>query len=121
MLGEMKKDFDKWHKLKIYIEDKNVYFERPVLILRKFNKEIFWGLPMSTKIKENEFHFKYSFDNDENATILLSQIRLMSSKILIRRLVTINRNTFSEIRKAVNKLIKNESDSIRDTEESSGA
>ena len=136
----MKKDYTQWHKLKSYIEEynepilfrereiwwcslglnigdeedgKNEYFERPILILRKFNKEIFWGLPMSTKTKDDIFHFNYSFDNNEKSSILLSQLRIISSKRLIRRLITINENTFCEIRNSVDRLIKNESDPIK--------
>jgi mRNA interferase MazF len=31
---------------------KNKYFHRPVIVLRKFNKDLYYGLPMSTKTKK---------------------------------------------------------------------
>jgi len=72
----MNKDYGQWHYLKSKIEidtpspqfreleiwwcslgknvgteedGKNNLFERPVLIFRKFNKEIFWGLPLTSR------------------------------------------------------------------------
>ncbi len=95
------KDYRKWHELKSYIEEHN----SPILL--------------STQIKENKFYFKYSFDDKETASILLSQLRLLSSKRLIRRLVTINEETFKKIRNEANGLLENESDST-DVESSGG-
>lgn len=124
----MQKGFGKWRELKGYIEEnntpflfrereiwwasiglnigeeqdgKNELFERPVLILRKFSKGIFWGLPTSSKIKNNEYNFKYSPDQEEDTSILLSQLRIFSSKRLIRKTVTMNESEFIEIRKRV--------------------
>jgi mRNA interferase MazF len=124
----MAKDFGKWHELKSYIEEhngpllfaekeiwwasiglnigeeqdgKNEFFERPVLILKKFSRGIFWGLPTSSQIKENEFNFKYSPNEKEDTSILLSQLRIFSSKRLIRKVVKMNDPDFNEIRKRV--------------------
>jgi mRNA interferase MazF len=119
------KDYGKWHELKSYIEEhngpllfaereiwwtsiglnlgeeqdgKNEFFERPVLILKKFSKGIFWGLPTSSQLKDNEFNFQYSPDDAENTSILLSQLRVFSSKRLIRRVLRMNETEFNEIR-----------------------
>ncbi len=81
----MGKDFEKWNLLQKQIETnlppffhereiwwcslganigveedgKNELFERPVLILRKFNKEMCWGLPLTTRKKEGPFYFSF--------------------------------------------------------------
>ncbi len=139
------KDFGKWHELKGYIEEnngplmfaereiwwcsiglnlgdeedgKNDHFERPVLVFRKFNKDIFWGLPMSTKIKDDKFHFTYSFSVDFDASILLSQLRLMSSKRLIRRLIKIHPTVFNQIQKSIVSLINLDREKSKDVNES---
>ncbi len=79
----MNKDFEKWNIRKIWIHKEkprvffkerdvwwcsmglNVGFEqdgkgdkfsRPILVFKKFNQEIFWGIPLTTKIKENKFY-----------------------------------------------------------------
>lgn len=81
-----------------YEEDgKNKHFERPVCILRKFNKDIFIGLPLTSTKKDSPYY--YSFDlHDTQGSILLSQSRLMSAKRLQRKLGRVGKGKFSEIR-----------------------
>jgi mRNA interferase MazF len=73
----MKKDYSEWHEKKTDIElssetrvffherevwwcslganvgfeqdGKGIKFARPVIVFKKFNKEVFWALPLSTK------------------------------------------------------------------------
>jgi hypothetical protein len=87
------KDFEIWHKIKNGIEKKefrinfqirdilfcsigeNVGFEqdgrgeeflRPVAVIKKFNKQIFWGVPLTHTDKKGKYY--YSFDlNGENS------------------------------------------------------
>jgi mRNA interferase MazF len=134
----MQKDFKTWHELKERIDDdltyplfremevwwcalganvgieedgKNELFERPVFIFRKFNKEMFWGLPMSSNNKQSIFHYTFLFQ-EKPTTILLSQIRIWSSKRLIRRISKVSDNQFFQINKAFLNLI-NETDPFR--------
>lgn len=53
---------------------KNELFHRPVLVLHKFNKHLFYGLPMSTKIKNNPFYVVIDFDSKQQA-VMISQMR----------------------------------------------
>ncbi len=78
-------------------DGKNEEFERPVLVLRKFNKDIFIGLPLTSTRKDSPYYFPYSFD-DVQGSILLSHPRLLSSKRLNRRLVSLGRGIFKQIR-----------------------
>lgn len=112
----MRKDFQKWHSKKSLIHESenrpgfherevwwcalgvNVGFEqdgggrdflRPVIVFRKFNNEIFWGIPLTNAKKDTEFYFPFSifqFDvaaKEEPKKILssaiLSQIRLIDA------------------------------------------
>ncbi|MDE1975059.1 MAG: type II toxin-antitoxin system PemK/MazF family toxin [Patescibacteria group bacterium] len=79
-----------WCSLGVNIGDeqdgKNNLFERPVLVIKKFNNKIALILPMSTKIKDNRYYL-----NMKDESILLSQVRLVSSKRFnryIRRMST---------------------------------
>ena len=66
-----------WCSLGVNIGDeedgKNQLFERPVLVLKKFNSKFALVLPMSTKMKANPYYFLL-----ENESVLLSQIRPVS-------------------------------------------
>lgn len=119
----MLKDFDKWNNKKKRInqketslnhfvnereiwwcslglnigyeqDGKNEEFERPVLVIKKFNREIVWIVPLTTIAKDNKFHYKL---NSNKSFVILSQIRLISTKRLIRRAEKIAEIEFKEI------------------------
>jgi len=54
-------------------------FSRPVLVIKKFNRNVFVGVPFSTQIKENQFYYRIQF-NGIDQSIILSQVRLMDAK-----------------------------------------
>ena len=84
----MKKDFQKWHSQKRHIENErprvffkereiwfchlgeNVGFEqdgrgdeflRPIVVLKKFNNEVLWVVPLTKTDKKNKYYFPFSF------------------------------------------------------------
>lgn len=126
----MQKDFSQWHKLKTQIEHdhlsplfrereiwwcslganvgveedgKNDRFERPVLVLRKFNREMLWVLPLSTKLKEGPYYATVTLHGGAR-TVLLSQHRTISAKRLIRRLAKLSETEFTVVVGAVTAL-----------------
>lgn len=128
----MQKDFQTWHALKSDIEaythaplfgqqeiwwcslganvgveadGKNILFERPILILRKFNKHMLWALPMTSKKKEGKFYYSFPL-HDIERTVMLSQLRVLSAKRLIRRLGKISDNLFEQLYNQLWELIK---------------
>jgi mRNA interferase MazF len=36
-------------------------FSRPVLIIKRFSKNIFYGVPLSTQIKDGNFFYNFTF------------------------------------------------------------
>jgi mRNA interferase MazF len=120
---EYKKNFDKWNEKKKIIDQKEISehtffnereiwwgslgvnigyeqdgknedFERPLLIVKKFNRSIVWVLPLTTIAKDNKFHYKLK---SSGSFVILSQIRLVSTKRFLRLVETINENEFEEI------------------------
>lgn len=108
----MIKDFKTWHELKAGINDstrlpsfsereiwwcsiganvgheedgKGLYFRRPVLIIRKFNQRIFWGVPLTTQIKDKHYYHRIFFQDKEQC-VMLSQLRLWEGKRLDKRM-----------------------------------
>lgn len=83
---------------------KHENFERPVLVLKKFNADTFWGIPISTKIKKGSYF--YVFSNDKgNFSLNLSQLRLLSSKRLLRFYENINTDDFILVRDKIKSLL----------------
>jgi mRNA interferase MazF len=85
-------------------DGKNSNYERPVLVLKKFNKNILWALPLTSKIKEGKYYFNTE-NEGEKSSVILSQLRLISSKRLLRKIRTLPEGEFLEIRKRIKDLI----------------
>jgi len=119
----MEKDFDSWNQEKKKInkyeevvlfhereiwwcsiglnvgdeqDGKNELFERPVLVIRKFNKGLAWVLPLSSQDKTGPYYFRLTHE-DKNFTVILSQIRLISTKRFQRKVRRIPDDVFEEI------------------------
>jgi mRNA interferase MazF len=85
-------------------DSKNEEFERPVLVLKKFSKDLFIGIPLSTKIKEGIFYINFE-EGDFKYSVLLSQTKVLSSKRLLRKLSKISRGKFGLIKRSYRKLL----------------
>ncbi|MDE3015310.1 MAG: type II toxin-antitoxin system PemK/MazF family toxin [Pseudomonadota bacterium] len=127
----MIKDFTKWHKIKTLLEGKqklpiyqtreiwwcslgaNIgheqdgksgFYLRPVLVIRKFNPHIFFGVPLTTRIKENPYYHRIHFRGKEQC-VMLSQLRLWDSKRLSQKMGKLPEDQFEEIRNALKGLM----------------
>ena len=87
-------------------DGKNVDFERPVLVIRKFSKELFIGIPLSTSKKDNKFYHPIKVAG-KNSAVILSQQRALSSKRLLRRIGRVGESDFTSICKRLTELIEN--------------
>lgn len=114
--------YDKWNKLKQEIETRksilfrqrdvlfismgqNIGYEqygkgeeflRPVVVLKKFSKNLFLGIPLSSKLKDGYFFHKVTFKNRENTALLL-QSKTFDSKRIKYKLATLSQNEFSKL------------------------
>lgn len=75
-----------------------------MLVLKKFSKDVFIGIPLSTSNKEGRYYFKFDFQG-EKSNALLSQIRLFDAKRLKDKLGRLPKSIFKEIRQKVKDLI----------------
>jgi mRNA-degrading endonuclease toxin of MazEF toxin-antitoxin module len=78
-------------------DGKNETFERPILILRKYNKYSFLGLPLTTRGKDSDFYYKLPKHNNVDGWVVLSQSKTCSAKRLSRRLYQITKEDFEKI------------------------
>jgi mRNA-degrading endonuclease toxin of MazEF toxin-antitoxin module len=75
-------------------DGKNEQFERPALIVLKINKNVVWILPLSSKIKGGKYRASLETLSSE---VILSQIRTISTKRIIRRICRISDNEMNGI------------------------
>ena len=97
-----------WCSMGVNIGDeqdgKNDLFERPVLILRKFNNGLAWVVPISTKIKDGPYYFIITHDGIQ-FSVILSQLRLVSAKRFQRFVRKVSRGQFYQIQEKVKSLL----------------
>ena len=80
---------------------KNDHFHRPVIILQKFNRHLFIGVPTSTKIKKNNpFYITFEYQG-KTCSALISQIRAMDAKRLHYRKGRVSPNDFDNIHSSI--------------------
>ena len=81
-------------------------FVRPVLVVRKFSKYSFIGIPLTSIAKDDIFHFGFSFLDGKSSYATLSQVRLFDAKRLERKMGTICENDFAELKVKLRELMK---------------
>lgn len=67
------------------INGKNANFTRPVLILRKLNKEIFLGIPLTTKHKSGIWYTSFRFQNKTSIASLVNTSSLSALRLCGKR------------------------------------
>ena len=83
-------------------------FTRPVLIIRKFNKNIFIWIPLSTKIKKDNPYYVSLIFQWRNISAIISQIRTLDSKRLHKKIWTLDSDDFHKVLSGIqNDVFKN--------------
>jgi len=141
MKDEYSKNFDEWNTLKkkvdtekreVYgyprevwwcslgvnigaeIDGKNESFERPVIIMRVYNKETMLVLPTTSKARADKFHLALEVETQNPKTkemyvktvyVKLTQARVISNKRLIRKIAVIGESDFVKIKGAFSQFV----------------
>lgn len=84
-------------------DGKNYQFERPILIIRKFNSAIYIGIPLTTKKKISRYY--HQFEHIPGSWLILSQIRLLDSKRLLRKIGRVDHEELELIKRKIRKII----------------
>ena len=128
----MKKDFQEWHtqksdihenKVRANFHEREVWFSslganigfeqdgrgdkflRPVIVLKKFNNEVLWCLPLTKTEKKGKYYFSFPLNDKEISTAILSQIRLIDSKRLQYKIGDMAKKDFDEIKEKLKQLL----------------
>jgi mRNA-degrading endonuclease toxin of MazEF toxin-antitoxin module len=80
---------------------KNTKFERPVVVLKIFNKHSFLSLPLSSVEKTGKYYIKLKDIEGKSSIANLSQVRILSSKRLIRNIEKLSTTDLKSIKEAV--------------------
>lgn len=127
----MEKDFDIWNNLKKNLEKqtretyaypreiwwcslginlgaemdgKNENFERPVIVMRVYNKETMVVLPLTTKPRDDKFHHKIKTE-EKTVWAKLTQSRVISNKRLLRKVDVLDEQSFNLLKETWKELL----------------
>jgi len=89
----------------IEINGKNENFERPVLVLKVFNKDFILIVPISSTKKEGKYYFIFKNTENKDNIIVLSQIKSISSKRLIRKVGEVSAEDFIKIKNKITEFL----------------
>lgn len=121
----MRKDFDRWNKRKknvnargddVKFHEREIWwcslgvnvgseqdgindnFERPVVVIRNFNGRVLWIVPLTRTFKRhNPYYFPLQRDASGVSAAVVSQLRLIDSKRLIRKIGTLGDTQYREL------------------------
>lgn len=79
---------------------KNKLFNRPVIIIKKYSRFTFFGLPMTSRQKEHKSYYPFYF-NGVHGSILIQQGRSFDSRRLGERIGQIPSDQLEIIKKAL--------------------
>ncbi len=79
-------------------------FARPFIVIKKFNNNIFWGIPLSTKEKKWKYYHSFLLKNTKQ-TAILSQFKIIDSKRLLDKIGMIDKENFDIIKQKIKNLL----------------
>ena len=92
------------HNVGVEANGKNSQLERPVLVLKKFSSDSFWGIAISSVRKNDRYHYSFTLEGVYYCCNL-SQLRVLSSRRLLRRMTKLPHLDFTEVRKLIVRFI----------------
>ena len=124
------KRFDEWNEIKKKIADKRtvytkigeIYFAylgenigyeqcgkgekflRPIIVFKRFGRDAILAIPLTTKPKEGKYYFGFSFRGDKESIALLSQIRFLDTRRLLKKIGRMKSSDFEKLKGKFNEL-----------------
>ena len=83
----------------------NKSFERPVLVFKKFNNKMVWGIPLTSKQKMIDFYCNFDDPNGLAVSAIIAHMRLFSVNRFDRKMYLLNEDTFMDIKHQFLRLI----------------
>ena len=121
----MDKAFDQWNVVKrrtekqpvlIHVKEREIYharlgenvgheqcgkgeeFVRPVLVVKRLSRELFFAVPLSTTIRQGTFYHTFRFLTGRESCALLVQGKVMSSRRLLNKIGVMKKEEFQALK-----------------------
>lgn len=88
----------------VEIDGKNEYFERPVVIVKKFNGHMLWVVPLTSKYRDGPYFLEVHHRRGLSFACI-AQLRVISSKRLLWKIGSIRKSEFTAVCKRIANLL----------------
>ena len=85
-------------------------FERPVIVLKKFNQDIFLCVPLASQDKNGKYYFEVPPIRGIKNLAIISQIRLIDKRRLQEKIGVVPKDVFLELKKIITEMILSNDD-----------
>jgi mRNA-degrading endonuclease toxin of MazEF toxin-antitoxin module len=82
-------------------DGKNEDFGRPIVVIQTFNPHTFLGVAVTSKVKENKDYFPIGIVKGKPSSVVLSQIRTIDTKRIIRKMGMMDQVLFENLKEAL--------------------
>jgi mRNA interferase MazF len=77
-------------------DGKNELFERPILVVKRYNYRMLMAIPLSKKLKDDPYYIPYLFGGKMFSAVI-SQARLIDARRLLRKIYTLPADDYAQI------------------------
>lgn len=127
------KDFDRWNewKKKLHLSDntkryyhereiwwcslginigyehdgKGVFYQRPILILKALSANTCLVVPITSSPIKHKLRIEIGYVNEKNASAVISQMRVVDTRRLVKRIGYLEMHLYNQVRKAAKDLL----------------
>ena len=83
-------------------------FQRPVIIIKKLTKDLFFGVPLSSKIKNGSYFYTFEYKDKKGKvhknTAMILQLKAFDKKRLMGRIGTMPKDDFENMIEKIREL-----------------
>lgn len=87
-------------------DGKGIHFMRPVLIYKKFSRNLCWAIPLSTKVLHGSFFFPLLSRSNIFRTAVIPQLRPIDTKRLVKKIDLISTVEYEFIKEKTTDLMQ---------------
>jgi len=83
----------------------DIEYRRPVIILKGLSKQTCLIIPLTTSTNKHRLRPAIGLVEDKEACALLSQMKVIDTKRLVKKIGNLDKKTFEDIRKTVKDML----------------
>lgn len=80
-------------------------FDRPVIVIRGFNECVFFGVALTGRKRIGKYYLPIGRIEDREASVILSQVRLIDTKRLVRKITMLDERTFGKLKERLQRVL----------------